>query len=141
MRVHILLGIVSVMAAAAAIAQGRQGPGAVFDRADGNGDGVITRDEYLSARADQFGSRDRNNDGFVDTNDLGERAARRQRMTQAITAMITQFDADDDGKVSKAEFVDGGTKLFDLADTDKNNSLDSKEVDKAKASLRERARR
>jgi Ca2+-binding EF-hand superfamily protein len=141
MRVHVLVGIVAVMTAGPASSQGREGPGAVFERADGNGDGVIARDEFLSARADQFGTRDRNSDGFIDTSDFGERATQRPRLSQAMTAMVTQFDADKDGKVSKVEFVDGGAKMFDRADADKNNSLDSKEIETAKAALRERASR
>jgi hypothetical protein len=141
MRVHVFLGIVTFVAASAAFGQGRERSGAVFDRADANGDRVITRDEFMKARADQFATRDRNSDGFVDATDLGERAAGRQRVTQAMTAMIGQLDADQDGKVSKAEFVDGGSKLFDRADTDKSNSLDVKEVEAAKAALREHASR
>ena len=141
MRIQVLVGVVLVIAAGAALGQGRERPGSVFDRADGNGDGVVTRDEFLTARAEQFNTRDRNSNGFIDSADLGERAARRQRMADAMTAVITQFDADKDGKVNKAEFVDGGAKVFDRADTDKSNSLDSKEVEAAKAALRERAGR
>jgi Ca2+-binding EF-hand superfamily protein len=141
MRIHALVVIVSVMAAGAALAQGRERPGGMFDGADGNGDGVITRGEFLNARADQFSTRDRNSDGFIDKEDLSDRAARRQRMTQAVTAMVTQLDADNDGKVNKGEFVDGGAKLFDRADTDKSDSLDSKEIEAAKGALRERAGR
>jgi Ca2+-binding EF-hand superfamily protein len=138
MRIHALVVIVSVMAAGAALAQGRERPGGMFDGADGNGDGVITRGEFLNARADQFSTRDRNSDGFIDKEDLSDRAARRQRMTQAVTAMVTQLDADNDGKVNKGEFVDGGAKLFDRADTNNSESLDSKEIEAAKAALRER---
>ena len=141
MRIHIVVGLLAVSCAELALSQGREGPGALFERADKNGDGTIARDEFLAARTEQFANRDRNGDGFIDDADLGERAAARPRVSQAMTAMVTQFDADKDGKVSKPEFVDGGVKLFDRADTDKNGALDSKELEAAKAVLKERAGR
>lgn len=140
MRIQ-LLGLVCVMCAGVAFGQGRERPADIFERADSNRDGVIARDEFTAARSTQFANRDRNGDGFIDSTDLGERAAGRPRVTQAMDAMVTQFDADKDGKISKDEFVTGGVKLFDAADTDKNGSLDVKEVEAAKALLKERAGR
>jgi Ca2+-binding EF-hand superfamily protein len=140
-RIHVIVGVLSVLSAGAALSQGREGPGAMFDRADGNADGVVSRDEFIAARAEQFAGRDRNGDGFIDGADLGERAAARPRISQAMNALVTQFDADKDGKVGKDEFVSGGMKLFDRADADKSGSLDAKELDAAKAGLRERASR
>jgi Ca2+-binding EF-hand superfamily protein len=141
MRVQVLIGILSLVAAGTAYSQGRDGLGAMFDRADGNGDGVVTRDEFLKSRADQFANRDRNSDGYIDTTDAGERAAARPRMRQAMSAIVAQLDGDKDGKVSQSEFVDGGAKLFERADTDASNSLDTDEIKAAKAGLRERATR
>ena len=141
MRIQVVLSVFAMLCAGSALSQGREGPGAIFDRADKNGDGTIARDEFLTARAEQFANRDRNGDGYIDTTDLGERAAARPRVSQAMTAMVTQFDTDKDGKVSKTEFVDGGVKLFDRADTDKNGALDSKELEAAKAAVKERAGR
>jgi Ca2+-binding EF-hand superfamily protein len=141
MRIMMSVGIVSLLFASASFSQGRGGPGSILDRADTNGDGVITQEEFLASRAQQFGSRDRNDDGFIDSSDLGERAAERPRMNEAMNAMITQFDEDKDGKVSKDEFVKGGVKVFERADTDKSSSVDAKEIDAAKAALKERAGR
>jgi Ca2+-binding EF-hand superfamily protein len=141
MRIQVVVGLVAVLCAGAAFPQGREGPGALFERADRNGDGVIAREEFLASRAEQFGNRDRNGDGFIDNTDLGERAASRPRVSQAMGAMVTQFDTDKDGKVSKNEFVDGGVKVFDRADADQSGSLDSKELEAAKAALKERANR
>ena len=55
-----------------------------------------------------------------------------------MSAMLSEFDSDRDGKVSKAEFVDGGLKLFDRADSNKNGALDQKEREDAESSMREK---
>ena len=118
-------------------AQIRERPGSMFDRADANADGTLTREEYAAARAEQFATRDRDSDGDLDTADFGERADR-PRVSKATAAMVFQFDADRDGKVSKAEFVDGGLKLFDRADVNKNGALDQKEREDAESSIRKK---
>jgi Ca2+-binding EF-hand superfamily protein len=141
MRIHVLAGAMIMLCASAAFGQSRERAGALFDRADSNGDGTVGRDEFLTARAEQFGSRDRNGDGFIDGADFGERASARPRISQALNAMITQLDADKDGKVSKDEFVNGGAASFDRVDADKSGSLDAKEREAAKQALRERAGR
>lgn len=129
----------SFLWASAADAQVRERSGMLFDRADANGDGLVTRDEFTNARAGQFASRDRNGDGFIDDGDLGRRAAGRARISQAMSAMVKQFDSDNDGKIAKQEFVDGGAKLFDRADADESGSLDKNEIEAANASLRQAA--
>jgi Ca2+-binding EF-hand superfamily protein len=141
MRIMMSVGVVSVLLASTSFGQSRGGPGAIFDRADTNGDGLIAREEFLASRAQQFGSRDRNGDGFIDSSDLGERAAARPRSSQAMHVMMTQLDEDKNGKVSKDEFVAGGAKVFERADTDNSSSLDAKEIDAAKAALKQRAGR
>jgi Ca2+-binding EF-hand superfamily protein len=141
MQFRLIVSLAFLIVATTVSAQGRERGGAVFDRADKNGDGVVARDEFLTSRAEQFASRDRNGDGFIGNADVGERAAARPRISQAMTALVTQFDTDKDDKVSKTEFVDGGAKLFERADTDANGSLDSKELEAAKTALRERADR
>lgn len=137
MRAMTLL-VLSLLLASTADAQMRD-RGSLLDRADANNDGLVTRDEFMKARAEQFASRDRNGDGFIDERDIGKRAARRARVSQALEAVIAQLDSNNDGKVSKQEFVDGGAKLFDRVDADKNGSLDKNEIEAAKASLREAA--
>ena len=135
------LFVFSVLVASSATAQMRERSGMSLDRADTNRDGVVTREEFVTARGEQFASRDRNNDGFIDKNDLSGRAAGRPRVEQAMEAIVKQFDANSDGKVAKGEFVEGGVKLFERADADKSGSLDKKEIETAKESLREAAGR
>lgn len=133
--------VIGVLVASTAGAQARERAGMSLDRADTNSDGVVSRDEFSNARAEQFASRDRNGDGFIDKNDLTGRAARRGRGQQAMEAIVKQLDSSGDGKVAKSEFVDGGAKLFDRADADKSGTLDKQEIESAKASLREAAGR
>ncbi|WP_129644718.1 EF-hand domain-containing protein [Peristeroidobacter agariperforans] len=104
----------------------------VFERSDLNKDGTVTREEFVAARADHFAKLDRNSDGYIDSNDVPERLAKRRKQKGGSDGMAGQFDADGDKKVTKDEFVNGPTKLFDRADTDKDNVLDATELAAAK---------
>lgn len=119
-----------ILLSAPAMAQMR-GEG-MFDRADANDDGSVTREEFVAARADQFTKFDRNSDGYVDSNDIPKRLAARRQQNGGADILVGQFDADGDGKVSKEEFLNGPTLIFDRADADKNNVLDPKELAAAK---------
>jgi Ca2+-binding EF-hand superfamily protein len=109
----------------------RRGEG-IFERADANNDGSVTREEFLAARAAQFARLDRNSDGYIDSRDIPKRLAQRRQQQGGGDFMASQFDADGDGKVSKQEFIDGPTLIFDRADADKNEVLDPKELAAAK---------
>ncbi|MFC4308604.1 EF-hand domain-containing protein [Steroidobacter flavus] len=102
----------------------------VFERADSNHDGSVTREEFLAARAEHFAKLDRNSDGYLDSADAPKR-----RGGDFLTG---QFDTDGNGKVSKEEFVNGPTTLFDRSDADKNNVLDAKELAAAKEAMKEK---
>lgn len=104
----------------------------IFERADTNNDGSVTRAEFTDARAAQFGKFDRNSDGYLDSNDVPKRLAARREKNGGGELLAGQFDADGDGKVTKDEFVNGPTALFDRADSDKNDVLDAKELAAAK---------
>ena len=131
--VAIVIGCITLnsgcMMAARAVAQQRQpDPDRLFDSADTNGDGVITREEFHAARERLFARLDRNGDGFIDRDDLSGRLAGRQKAQERLAELVTQLDEDSDGRVSKLEFVEGPTPLFDRADTDHNGELSQGEV-------------
>lgn len=128
------------------IAQGmRHGGEGMFERADANKDGSVTKEEFIAARGQQFSRFDRNSDGYLDSNDVPKRLAERRKQNGGGDVRGGQFDSDGDGKVSKDEFINGPTLIFDRADTDKNNVLDAKELaaarEAAKAAADERRAR
>jgi Ca2+-binding EF-hand superfamily protein len=118
---------------ASSIAQGmRHGGEGMFERADANNDGSVSKEEFIAARGQQFSKLDRNSDGYLDSSDVPERLAERRKQNGGGETHGRQFDTDGDGKVSKDEFINGRTLIFDRADTDKNNVLDAKELTAAK---------
>jgi len=141
MRTIMILGAVitlnsGCMMAARAVAQQRQpDPARIFDSADTNGDGVITREEFHAARERLFGRLDRNGDGCIDKDDMSGRLAGRQKAQERLADLVAQLDENGDGRVSKAEFVDGPTPLFDRADTDHNGELSKAEIAAAKEKI------
>jgi Ca2+-binding EF-hand superfamily protein len=133
-----LLSLVSASSMAQMMRQGGEG---IFERADANNDGSVTKEELIAARGQQFAKFDRNSDGYLDSNDVPKRLAERRKQNGGGEMQGGQFDTDGDGKVSKDEFINGPTLIFDRADTDKNNVLDAKELAAAKEAEERRARK
>jgi len=132
---------VLMFASCVALAQSRDG--AAIEQADANKDGKVTRQEYVDARAAQFARMDRNGDGVVDESDSRERADQSAVGKRVAAAIRGRIDTNSDGKISKDEFVNAPTMLFDRFDADKNGELDAKELEAARAAaerLRERRR-
>jgi Ca2+-binding EF-hand superfamily protein len=120
-----------------ASAQGLGGrdPLAVFDGADADHDGVVTRAEFLAARAARFDKMDRNHDGVVSRDDLPRRLRRRAKAAGRFDALIAELDRNGDGQVTRAELAAAPPRLFDAADADHDGRVDKAELD----ALRRRA--
>ncbi|MDE8651256.1 EF-hand domain-containing protein [Novosphingobium album (ex Liu et al. 2023)] len=103
-------------------ATARLGGGDAAERlrdADTNGDGAVSRPEMLAMRQSQWSRFDRNGDGYFSQADLPGFA--RDRWNGDKLARLRQaFDQNRDGRISRAEYVDGPTPAFDMADADNN---------------------
>ena len=141
MFTKVAIATVLLVSSSAVLAQAPEGN--AIERADANRDGKVTRQEYIDARAAQFARMDRNSDGFVDDADSGDRSDQSFVAKRAAAAMRGRIDTNSDGKISKEEFVNSPTVLFDRFDADKNGELDAKELEAARTAgerLRERRR-
>ena len=138
MKQFLLAGVLA-SACGAALAD-HAGRGGMFENADTNADGSIARDEFLAARGAAFAKLDRNSDGVLDEADKREGGHEGRRRGGGLKERL---DANSDGKISKDEFVNSATPLFDGADKDGNGALDKDEVNAAKErmhTMRERRR-
>jgi hypothetical protein len=141
MFTKVTITTVLLFTSCAALAQARDGGALEF--ADANNDGKVTRQEYIDARAAQFARMDRNSDGVVDDADSPQRAEQSAMAKRMANAARGRIDTNDDGKITKDEFVNAPTMLFDRFDADKNSELDAKELEAARAAgerLRDRRR-
>jgi Ca2+-binding EF-hand superfamily protein len=141
MSTKVAIATILLFSSCVALAQSREG--GVLEQADVNKDGKVTRQEYIDARAAQFARMDRNGDGVVDDTDSRERADQSAVGKRMAASMRGRMDANSDGKISKDEFVNSPTMLFDRFDGDKNGELDAKELEGARGAaerLRERRR-
>lgn len=124
---------IALFACASLHAQGPRGladPIELFERADTNHDGVVTRDEYVAARARLFDELDRNRDGFLTEADF-PRLAKGGERGEKVRKMLAAADTDHDGKVSREEFENAGSRWFDLADANHDGVVDKNELKQA----------
>lgn len=97
-----------------------------FTRVDANGDGVISRFEFLNVVAARWAQIDHNGDGYLTEEDFPPWAAPRARMR---LAEIAYLDEDGDDRISKSEFLNGPASVFTEADQNADGVLTRAEID------------
>ncbi|HEY0628119.1 MAG TPA: EF-hand domain-containing protein [Sphingomicrobium sp.] len=116
-------------------------PTELLARSDTNRDGRITRAEYADSRARMFERLDRNRDGTINQADAGgRRLARRSGGGERLKQLAEFMDTNNDGRVTRAEFVDGPSPMFDRADANGDNIVSGSELEAFRAAARNRSR-
>lgn len=121
-----LLGAAALMLSGSALAQADLQP--LGRRADVNHDGVVSREEYLAARAAQFDRFDRNHDGYLDSADADALPDPASRLFRAMERLA---DTDGDGRISRTEFNGMPTLGFDRMDANQDDVLEPDEMQRA----------
>ena len=132
------LGLTALAGAALA----DKGPG-MFGRADTNGDGFVSKEEFIAGRSAMFAKLDANGDGTVDEAELDKarEAWRKNRPAGAEQnaeapkkehrrGFMARIDADSDGKVTTQEFAAAGDKMFAKLDANGDGRLAQDEMPK-----------
>lgn len=107
------------MAAAPQDAPPGRGPGGMLIRADTNGDGVITRQEFMAASDARFARMDANKDGKLTADERQGRRGGRMGATA---------DANGDGVVTLEEQRAQAARTFDRLDRNKDGKIDASEI-------------
>lgn len=97
---------------------------------DTNRDGVVTCDEWRAYAGELFDSADANHDGFVERTEY-VKIISTDRMFQTVD--LSYYDADGDGKLTRAEFVDKPNRAFALLDKSNECKLSASQVAGARA--------
>ena len=134
------------LTALAGVALADKGQG-MFGRADTNGDGFVSKDEFAAGRDAMFAKLDANADGAVEQAELDKaREAWHQRKSQQADAdsgtqadqpkkqhrgrFLARIDTDSDGKVTTQEFAAAGDRMFAKFDANGDGKLAQDEMPK-----------
>lgn len=125
----------SPLAACAQGYQGKRDPQKMFERADLNNDGVITKDELRTSRANTAQKLDRNGDGVIDKADAPKMRRFKQKFEENRKDLAQGFDLDQNGVVTVDEFVNGPTTAFDRIDANGDGAVTQEELNAAQVAF------
>ena len=111
--------------------KGGHGGDGMFERADLNNDGKVTKAEYLAASDGKFEDKDFNKDGVIEKSDMDAHRAACESGA-ILCGPLAQADMNGDKKVSKAEFMAMPRPMFERMDANKDGVIDATEIAAAK---------
>lgn len=139
-RMWALGAILALGVAATGHAQMRDGS-RVFDRMDGNSDGVIDTAELQAQRERAFFLLDGDGDGMITAAEREQARSRVQRMRERMQGRIdeiaAQADTNQDGGISRDEFMAAPQPLLSRADADGDGRITREEFSAVVGSIRE----
>ncbi len=130
MRATVLLLLAAIPSAGFAQSADRAAIIGRIGEADANHDGMVTKRELFAWRTANFTQFDRNADGVLTDDDI-PLFVRSPSIGSHFKTMKAQFDRNRDSKVTRDEFVNVPTLLFDLSDADRDNVLTKTEINAA----------
>ena len=108
----------------------------MFNRADTDKDGKITKAEFDAARNARFAGIDANGDGTLEISEL--RAWGRAWPSRFRDARFKALDGDSNGKIGVEEYVAQRKAMFAMIDANKDGTVDKAEFDAAFEKFRSR---
>lgn len=130
MRATVLLLLIAIPGAGLAQSADRAAIIARMGEADADRNGMVTKAELITWRTANFARFDRNADSVLADADIPA-FFQRTAIASQFKTLRAQFDQNRDNKVTRDEFVNGPTLMFDLADTNHDNVLTREEIDAA----------
>ena len=137
MRLQICLSAIT-LALFSASAMAQQGPAAMFDRMDANGDDAVSMDEVRAWRTTFFENADADANGFITREEVEAMQARAREQAEARGRRgrgprgggdpIARHDSDGDGQVSRAEFIDAPFPALERFDANGDGLLSRDEL-------------
>jgi hypothetical protein len=107
---------------------------AEMHKIDTDGDGTVSKAEWLAYQEKVFAALDKNKNGIVDekaflspSSDMATFATGGYARGLQTKAMMHKIDTDGDGTVSHDEFIAYQSKVFDMMDKNKKGSLGPQE--------------
>ena len=131
MKTPLFLTTVCALAISGA-AHAQDAPRDPFERYDLNSDGQITLAETQEVRSGIFDQADQNGDGFISEDERSDlRAPGRQQRRQRPGRSRNEgaLDTNEDGMISREEFLNGPNPLFDRVDANEDGVVTQDEID------------